>query len=1640
MMKKRKKYKDMRTTCTRVTYNQMGEPQRVEVSLVGGGAIEDDYESSYHHPKDKKYITRSVRSGRRRRTGEGQILNAPTVDSSPSNSLDLLGEKEEGYRSRLILANSKDKSQLRTTMVTRTRIMSNAVNTGASNVSSKREAMKRTIHVLREILLGKIFRDALYFVSKGRQQQTIQPSSSSYYFHNSSSNSTALGHILHFFCQTSFGATAIANERETALFHAILEFQCMSSFLRVMKRLLCIPGIKSFEEGVAIFYFEVWRWLILNDKLSLIGLSSESVATKSGVKKNCNDHGSCGLLFRMEKVYLSIKTMLDCVSSVGKSNGNHFPPGLMCKLKQVVKSKAQLQQREIRNKKEKDDSNEEEEEVIVDDVLEEMLKIIEEHDCRVKKINNEIFSGGHFTVMSSSILEKEKGGTKHLIEGESSLLMQSPPSQKYHDKNKHSLALHITTISSSTRNKLKAFLEDFILLDNQRLGMLEHDPFVSRLITCYQAHCGMMFAGGKEVMEEVDILSQHFIVHGDDGQYFVDYVAFVGALYTFVMEEKDEIPPTCMFLKYLETYHGTDMQHLLSIQKYVENVRIKTKDNSESNMDNDREKILQLQRSMAKIRTYKESDFLAKWVIASIETENIFVRKQQQQEVNRPCCPPDTVTNNDKKSCFPKKTETKPPLHIIEPYFFDSSLNDYVAVKCHGDVTKNSICYNKSKTQCHLGQQIDCSEFYAEPTNIKYKIQQARNKENEFLLDCMKTKNIYKDLREADNYKYQKTEDKNSFRAVTDNIASPAVSNQSLSMVGDGLHKHSSSLSFLSAAQDGLHRHHNMDISPHNVNIHITTTNQNRQETKSCNRSSLGHQPSIRDNFHKSGIVTLNRKYLQEEDLTCKREDVTYSEMMPLTTDGASHKILCTNDPILVRAGQKCTKYNKYIMDEGDVIGTAPGSCQVPSLTCEKNPNHVCTTLQEKLASAYDEFLKPLVSDSVKDEHKGNSENFSLRYCHDHPEIPCPEIDSHDNLLHKKDLLGGHQTIKDTKYESTAGKNATALNYDKQLKHQLAPSPELLSASSLETRIEVNTENFCPIISDKFSYKYQKSHYDTHKNEYHLQPRSNNHHAIGCKKEDTSKAIRRDDLTIVNNNPYSENSKVGDVNINRTGHLNRMQSSFSIHQKKGEKGNDIEETSNCSGCAQQADKNELSEHVGEEKCKNDNFSSGSNKFHNVSGGADFLTNNKGRVFSAETTGQTFPIVGQHSIDNDGRRQRQEQLHSHSSFLSFAPIGQILSNQHRTISQVSDGMVQKIEMVQTRHDLYPTKASLLGSELLECWKHEDIQIGFLQSGLLTRNTQSSEHNSNQYQQKSVEICKFNHCKSTAEPSIVTKHNKLNVSMVYGKTSRLQISRLLSKHTTSSAEVLNKDHPKSSSIPVNEELRGSLETSNDPSNMCLDVHDKGLENCNCELISRIDHDLDEWNDFENAEGILVLNELLLEKDNSASIKTKDLVGVPYDSNAVRGYDTTILGEVNSNIIGLDENDRMMTTPFFIYLLGDELLLVGYDWQSIFLHTESEVLDIVSKVLSVKKESLVCFLDKYHAMEVVNGESKSSKRSDTFIGRYIYVDDDVRRPHHKLPRPAAFIGRLSREHERQFLSKKSSNTSNMGLIYYRLRLVVS
>jgi hypothetical protein len=329
----------------------------------------------------------------------------------------------------------------------------------ATTVTCKREAMARTIHILREILFGKIFRDAMSSSSARQQQpqqqqQQQQQNRSFSCSNNSSSSSTALGYILRFFCQTSFGATAIANERETALFHAILEFQHMSSFLRVMKRLLCIPGIKPFEDGVANFYFEVWCWLIQNDKL-LVGGASDILhqhAVDGGVvrRKNVNGRGSDSLLFGLEKIYLPIKCKMDCVLCVCRTNGNHFPPILMCKLQEAIKSKAVSQIRgEINSTDRK-----EEEQVNVDNVLEEMMKIMEEHDCLVQSLHDDIFSAGShaMNLNTSLVVGKEKG-----------------------------------------RKKLKAFLQDFILLDDQRGGTIEHSLFVERLVTCFKLCCGMTF-------------------------------------------------------------------------------------------------------------------------------------------------------------------------------------------------------------------------------------------------------------------------------------------------------------------------------------------------------------------------------------------------------------------------------------------------------------------------------------------------------------------------------------------------------------------------------------------------------------------------------------------------------------------------------------------------------------------------------------------------------------------------------------------------------------------------------------------------------------------------------------------------------------------------------------------------------------------------------------------------------------------------------------------------------------------------------------------------------------------------------------------------------------------------------------------
>jgi hypothetical protein len=205
--------------------------------------------------------------------------------------------------------------------------------------------------------------------------------------------------------------------------------------------------------------------------------------------------------------------------------------------------------------------------------------------------------------------------------------------------------------------------------------------------------------------------------------------------------------------------------------------------------------------------------------------------------------------------------------------------------------------------------------------------------------------------------------------------------------------------------------------------------------------------------------------------------------------------------------------------------------------------------------------------------------------------------------------------------------------------------------------------------------------------------------------------------------------------------------------------------------------------------------------------------------------------------------------------------------------------------------------------------------------------------------------------------------------------------------------------------------------------------------CEITTQKES-LDHFRKFvaANTETILFEELVVSEKGDYASSSNVKEAIMPRVPDLSEYCGTIFDEEIDIAVAGHDKNNKTM--PFLIYLLGDELL-VGYDWQSIFLHTESELLEIVSKVLSVKKENLVCFLEKHDTREMADGACMSSERSEPLVGKCICIDV---RYHKKLPRPAAMRKRygrlLSREETRTLLSQQSISTS-VGLIYYRLRL---
>jgi len=402
----------------------------------------------------------------------------------------------------------------------------------------------RTIHVLRDVLFGKVFRDII------SSQDTT---------------SLSLGEVLRFFCQTSFGATNVAKERQMDLFHAILVHQQTSSFLRVMKRLLFIPGIKSYDKNASAIYFEAWCWLIRND--ILVNLDNDT------------------------SIEVPIEKMFDCLEYIWSANGNSFSPQLQYDIEQIILSHGKnwagkSSANKYRYLGPDHDSNslsgqKEISTVHVDNVLEGILETLEKHDKHAAKFADEIFCAHQWAGIPSSECTTFDFYKSFGTELE----------------------------SKSILDKVKALLSDLVAHDIERRGSIKKDHFASILKDWY--HSFGVANLDYSILERL-LLRFEFGCEGT-----IDYVAFFGVLYTFTLEEAPEVPLPDELACYADTYRGTEQHHLICIQNHVQWARLKVDDlDAPENPVSMRERVVKSRRSIYRMRP-QSSDFLSKWVVAT---------------------------------------------------------------------------------------------------------------------------------------------------------------------------------------------------------------------------------------------------------------------------------------------------------------------------------------------------------------------------------------------------------------------------------------------------------------------------------------------------------------------------------------------------------------------------------------------------------------------------------------------------------------------------------------------------------------------------------------------------------------------------------------------------------------------------------------------------------------------------------------------------------------------------------------------------------------------------------------------------------------------------------------------------------------
>ena len=458
--------------------------------------------------------------------------------------------------------------------------------------------LKRTIHVLREVLLGKLSRDIMY----SRVQDDCP-----------------LPEMLRFYCQTSFGATSVADCRQTDLFNAILALQSTSPFIRTMKRLLHIPGIQPFSKQISDIYFEMWSWFLKND-----------VFAHGECEFKQQDVISTDVDTKLKILLISEDKFFQCFDDIELEHGNLFSPYFRMDLKQKIKAlnkyEVSLDQQQI-NKHWLD----------TDEAIEASLQMMEEVDGRISEVKNHLF--GH-KVPRNKILTPKCRETLSARDDD------TPKGVRKKDS------------LDSLLHELNVILDKCIMLDPNRLGWIQYIHFKQ----IAEDWCNSAAPFSQLEHSQFKTLFEHFQTD-DDAVAAADYINFVSVLYAILLDEHS-IPNIDAVLAYFcEPRRRVESQHYALFEEYVRTLCLKK---SVTSTDQLQEHVLhdiavESRRNMSKLgSTPTNSDFISKWLTTgSMRCE---YQHDLEESLNKAKMRHVSTPTKSTKNC----NRPKAPLHLVE--------------------------------------------------------------------------------------------------------------------------------------------------------------------------------------------------------------------------------------------------------------------------------------------------------------------------------------------------------------------------------------------------------------------------------------------------------------------------------------------------------------------------------------------------------------------------------------------------------------------------------------------------------------------------------------------------------------------------------------------------------------------------------------------------------------------------------------------------------------------------------------------------------------------------------------------------------------------------------------------------------------